>query len=65
MYGNNCSMPCGQCKKSSYQRTCMNGWGSGYQGVKCSKSLLIVPIMFVTICLHQKICKVSKDIKDD
>lgn len=43
----------------------MNGWGSGYQGVKCTKSLLIVPIMFVTICLHQKICKVRKDIKDD
>lgn len=43
-YGDNCSMPCGQCLDSAQchhvNGTCMNGCASGYGGFKCTDGLL-------------------------
>lgn len=41
MYGDNCSVPCGNCFRSEQchhiNGTCLNGCDSGYQGLPCTK----------------------------
>lgn len=41
VYGQNCSLPCGQCLDNEQchhiNGTCMNGCGRGYQGLNCTE----------------------------
>lgn len=41
VYGQNCSLPCGQCLDNEQchhiNGTCMNGCGKGYQGLNCTE----------------------------
>lgn len=49
-YGENCSMPCGNCLESEQCQhingTCMNGCASGYQGPTCKEGKFVMFLLY-------------------